>query len=221
MSQFDFGTIDPTTKSGTVLAADLNSFRNALNSCHSGTVRPAYAVAKTIWVNDAINPWTVYMYDGVDDIVLGTVNTITNVFTAIFAQASANDFAIGTRLTFIQAAAPTGWTIDATMNDKVIRIDSAAGGGTGGTWAISGLTTTIATHALTGPENGPHTHTVPGDGTAPAISSYASQTNTFNNNNITTSSSGSGTPHGHPGSTTTGDATWRPAHVNAIICTKN
>lgn len=81
MSQFDFGTIDPTTKSGTALASDLNSFRTALNSCHSGSTRPTYAIAKTIWVNDATTPWVVYMYDGADDIQIGTINATTNVFT--------------------------------------------------------------------------------------------------------------------------------------------
>lgn len=80
MSQFDYGTIDPNTKSGTVLATDLNSFRDALNSAHSGTSRPSYAVAKTIWVNDASTPWVVYMYDGADDIAIGTINAATNKF---------------------------------------------------------------------------------------------------------------------------------------------
>ena len=81
MSQFDFGTMVASTKSGTAFIGDINAWRTALNSCHSGSARPTYAVAKTIWVNDAVNPWTVYMYDGVDDIILGTVNTTTNTFT--------------------------------------------------------------------------------------------------------------------------------------------
>lgn len=126
-----------------------------------------------------------------------------------------------TRLAFFQAAAPTGWTIDATLNDKLIRIDSTAGGGIGGGWAISGLVTTIAGWALTIAQMPAHTHRVGGDATAPAISLYASQTNTFNNNNITTTSEGGGLAHTHAGSTTIGDGFWRPAYVNAIICTKN
>jgi len=35
MAQYDFGTIDPNTKSGTALASDLNSWRNAVHSTHA------------------------------------------------------------------------------------------------------------------------------------------------------------------------------------------
>lgn len=129
--------------------------------------------------------------------------------------------AVGTRLTFVQAAAPTGWTVDATLNDKLIRIDSTAGGAAAGAWAISGLTTTITDTALTIAQMPAHTHTVGGDGTTPAISLYAAQTNTFNNNNITTNSTGGGATHTHANSTTVGNGAWRPAYVNAIICAKN
>lgn len=130
-------------------------------------------------------------------------------------------FPILTRLAFFQAAAPTGWTLDNTLNDKLVRIDSTAGGATGGGWSITGLTTTIAGTVLTVDQIPAHTHTVGGDATAPAISNRAGQTNTFNNNNITTNSTGGGLSHGHAGSTTTGDGAWRPAYVNAIICAKN
>lgn len=81
MSQSDFGTIVPSTKSGTQLATDLNNWRDAVHSAHKGSSRPSYATAGTFWVNDAATPWILYCYDGADDISLGTINATTNVFT--------------------------------------------------------------------------------------------------------------------------------------------
>jgi len=43
----------------------------------------------------------------------------------------------GTVICFFQAAAPTGWTQVVTQNDKVLRVVSGAGGGSGGTIATS------------------------------------------------------------------------------------
>lgn len=77
----------------------------------------------------------------------------------------------GTVMVFFQAAAPVGWTKLATQNDKALRVVSAAGGGSGGTHAVSsGLSHshTVDSHTHTGPSHthtGPsHTHTVPIDG---------------------------------------------------------
>ena len=39
----------------------------------------------------------------------------------------------GSKMLFVQATAPVGWTIDATQNNKALRVVSAAGGATGGT----------------------------------------------------------------------------------------
>lgn len=44
----------------------------------------------------------------------------------------------GTKMLFVQAAVPAGWTIDATHDDKVLRINDTEGGGTGGNWTFSG-----------------------------------------------------------------------------------
>ncbi len=57
----------------------------------------------------------------------------------------------GTVMVFWQSAAPTGWTKVATQNDKVLRVVSGTGGGTGGDWAMSSGETSSS--------NGAHTHT--------------------------------------------------------------
>lgn len=72
MSQFDFGSLDPTVVSGTVLATDLNSWRTAVHSSHKGSTPPIYAVAGMLWVDDSTTAWNLRMY------VSGTISTTSN-----------------------------------------------------------------------------------------------------------------------------------------------
>lgn len=79
MSQSDFGTIDPNSKSGPQLALDLNKFRDALNSGHRGSTRPAYAQAGMQWVRETSSTqWDLMFFDGDTDFVLRSVNPTTN-----------------------------------------------------------------------------------------------------------------------------------------------
>lgn len=72
MSQFDFGAIDEDTTSGTDLGNNiLEPWRDALNSMHSGSSRPSYAVANMLWVNTTTaNKPVLTHFDGTDDIPL-------------------------------------------------------------------------------------------------------------------------------------------------------
>jgi hypothetical protein len=71
----------------------------------------------------------------------------------------------GSVMCFFQSAAPTGWTKVTTQNDKVLRVVSGTGGGTGGVWATnSGLTSSA--------ESG-HTHTVAAHGHATNLAAAA------------------------------------------------
>ncbi|SCM71476.1 hypothetical protein KL86PLE_100228 [uncultured Pleomorphomonas sp.] len=81
MSQFDFGAIDPSSMSGTELAAALGSFRDALNSHHSGESRPSYVQEGMIWVSKAATPYTAYFFDGTTDIALFTIDPSTHAKT--------------------------------------------------------------------------------------------------------------------------------------------
>lgn len=69
------------------------------------------------------------------------------------------EFPSGTKMLFYQDTAPTGWTIQNTLNDKVVYITkgSSAGGQTGGAEHSTG-TWTQPNHNHTGPS---HTHTGP------------------------------------------------------------
>jgi microcystin-dependent protein len=66
MSQFDFGTIDPYSDDGVLLADDLNQWRDALYSMQRGSARPAFAQAGQIWVNDGAGAgaWSINVYSG-------------------------------------------------------------------------------------------------------------------------------------------------------------
>ena len=53
---------------------------NILTS-NSGIQRPSYAVAGTKWLDVSVTPWLLKIYDGTDDIILGTIDSSTHLFT--------------------------------------------------------------------------------------------------------------------------------------------
>lgn len=79
MAQYDFGTIDPNTKSGTALATDLNSWRSALHSTHSGATAPSYLVAGMLWADTTSSNYELKMYDGAQWITVGIIDATNNV----------------------------------------------------------------------------------------------------------------------------------------------
>ena len=66
----------------------------------------------------------------------------------------------GTKTNFFQASAPTGWTQDTTNNDATLRIVNGAGGGTGGSAALSNPTHSLSagSHTLSEAEMPSHVH---------------------------------------------------------------
>jgi hypothetical protein len=79
MAQYDFGTIDPNTKSGTALATDLNSYRNAVNSMHSGSSAPSYITAGMLWVDTTSANYELKLYDGAQSIPVAVIDATNNV----------------------------------------------------------------------------------------------------------------------------------------------
>lgn len=126
------------------------------------------------------------------------------------------DIPAGTKMLFYQSSAPTGWTQDVSQNDKVIRVVSGTGGGTGGTWTISGLSTDFQASNLPA-----HTHTF-GTDTVTVQSgtgaSFSLINNTGSGTQFTSSSSGAGGTHSHTISST---GAWRPSYIDVIIATRN
>ena len=133
----------------------------------------------------------------------------------------------GSKMLFRQAAAPAGWTQDTTQNDRVLRVVSGAGGGTGGSWTIAGLT--VGGTALSVAQIPSHQHFVmntdsAGDGW-PTTTDYLARnaahpeahTATAASVGLTSAAGGSGT-HTH-GLSSNGN--WRPAYADVIVCSKN
>lgn len=89
MAQFDFGNLVSPLSGQEFIDDNLEPWRDALHSLHSGTARPSYAVAGMMWLDTTTTPWVLNAYDGTDDIALGTINASTNAFTpsiALFSQ---------------------------------------------------------------------------------------------------------------------------------------
>jgi len=86
MSQFEMPTINPTTYSGTDLAADLNAWSDSVLSGNSGTSRPSYAVAGTPWYNTSTSK--LKLYDGSVDFTIPYGN-ITTYGTSLIESADA------------------------------------------------------------------------------------------------------------------------------------
>lgn len=127
-----------------------------------------------------------------------------------FAGGGSAEFASGTRLPFDQDLAPTGWTRDVSINDRVIRIVGGARTPDGGDWLITGLTIASHTHGLAG-----HNHVIPTQGGV----SYGVGSDT--------KLSGTGNTGGAIGDTdatvggVSADGIWRPAFRDMIVCQKN
>jgi len=170
--------------------------------------------------------------------------TLTAGIPAWVAASSSAVFASGTKMLFYQDTAPIGWTIDNTLDDKIVYITkgSAAGGQTGGgvhstgSWTISGFDANVGGHTLASAEMPAHTHTGPSHrhtvtsyqfvegGTnmlehticdlGSSSSSYTSYDGTGN-----TGSAGSDGSHTHAMASHNG--TWRPSAYCCIICEKD
>ena len=67
--------------------------QNVLTS-NSGIQRPSYAVAGTKWLDTSVTPWSWKMYDGTNDVALGTVNPSTHLFTPKTPLTTAGDILV-------------------------------------------------------------------------------------------------------------------------------
>jgi hypothetical protein len=171
-----------------------------------------------------------------------TVNA-KGLITAASSGAAPAEFVSGTRITFNQTAAPTGWTKSTSDDNKALRVVT----GTVGTGGSVGFTTALATPTVTGSTSisvsisgttgattlttaqiPSHTHTVQTVSNCGALNravggSFAAFSS-FN-----TGSTGGGGSHDHSfsgsgsgsGSLTSGVATINVAYVDVIIAQKN
>lgn len=64
----------------------------------------------------------------------------------------------GAIMVFYQSSVPTQWSLISTQHDKILRVTTGAGGGSGGTFGLSGTITLAHTHSI---GTNTHTHSVP------------------------------------------------------------
>ncbi|MET3602023.1 hypothetical protein [Martelella mangrovi] len=91
MTQYENVTIDPTVTNGSQLAANINSWRKAALTLHSGVERPSYASAGTMWISTASSPWKLCVYDGTDDVVIGELKPDAHDFVSAGGTDYTND----------------------------------------------------------------------------------------------------------------------------------
>lgn len=108
--QYDYGTINPSKTSGGALALMLNNSRDASQSSHSGATRPAYAKAGMPWLDTSVVPWKYWMYDGADDILIGTFDTAANVFSPVVASSNISDASVVGKAVLVASSAASAQT---------------------------------------------------------------------------------------------------------------
>ena len=133
----------------------------------------------------------------------------------------------GTKMLFYQDTAPTGWTIQSTLDDKLVYVTkgSAAGGQTGGgvhssgSWTISGFSANVGDHTLTTAEIPSHTHPQVAQWIAGGGAAGAAYWEIEGHYELNTGATGGGGAHNHPMASHNG--TWRPAAYCCIVCSRD
>ena len=152
------------------------------------------------------------------------VNANTAAISGLEGELSAPT---GTSMVFVNTSSPSGWTFDASQNDRVLRVTSteANGGATGGSWTIAGLTG--GAHTLTVAQMPSHDHddltgARSGDDDNPDPGTYLFTNNSGSGNitfvNTSIGNTGGGGSHSH---TVTQDGSWRPSYQDVIVCIKD
>ncbi|WP_020474250.1 hypothetical protein [Zavarzinella formosa] len=83
MSQHDMSIAN---QGNAALRGDLNNALQALASTSKGNSRPSTAYAGQLWIDDntpSSTLWTLFAYDGTDDIEIGQIDITNNVFTPL------------------------------------------------------------------------------------------------------------------------------------------
>lgn len=81
--------------SGAQLVSNLEDWRDSLHSMHSGTVRPDYVLPQMMWIDTSATPWVLKVFQGSDDIIMGTLDPTTLNFTPSSLSVAYSAFPIG------------------------------------------------------------------------------------------------------------------------------
>jgi hypothetical protein len=165
----------------------------------------------------------------------GTTLTFNDATTQ--TTAAVNPIPASTVMLFYQNAAPTGWTIVATQNNKALRVVSSAGGVSGGSvafstafasQAVSGSVGTSGATTLSISQMPSHDHSgnyIAGGGSGATGASFPAygfraDGETYGGSSVTPQ--GGGSSHTHGGGTFTGTAiNLAVQYIDVIIASKN
>lgn len=214
------GSSYPAVSSTTIESAKFNAVIDDINSEISRSI--ASDGQTTITADIPLNSNTI---TGIRDASASGEPVEYDQYLAGLASVSGDGFEAGTEMIFIQAAAPTGWTINSGITDRQLYINTASGGSTGGSDNPL-LMDKVPSHthtATTSSSQVSHAHTfLTYSGTTGVVSRV---TGALNNGAAFSSVQ---TEFATPAitSTTTVNANssadvWEPKYVTGIICSKD
>lgn len=122
-------------------------------------------------------------------------------------------FPVNTTTIFAQAAPPAGWSLSVAHHDQLLRVVNTSGGGQGGDWTVSGLTT--QDHTLTEAEMPLHNHSFDWRTAASSAFTGPGGNGWGGDTPSTTGGKGGSQPHNHGAVQSTG--AWRPAYTDVVI----
>lgn len=130
MSQTIWSTIVPSSTSGNQLAQYLNDFKEAMVSSMSGTSRPSELDAGGLWMDTSADPtWTLNVFDGVQDIVLLTIDTTSGIAGSSVAESL---------FEIIKVSADTASPILSLLKERIINNGQVLSGDYVGTIQMKG-----------------------------------------------------------------------------------
>lgn len=159
----------------------------------------------------------------------GLTSNAQDQFDALGVRVDALEVALsapsGTAMLFYQATAPTGWTIDTTNNNTMLRVVSSAGGVSFTTGDSPILMDKVPLHNHTGTtdSDGSHTHTVLGGYNAHdncTYSSFSGASTTCGQRSGVASTEGAHT-HTITTDNNAGGANWTPNYSSVLVCVKS
>ena len=198
--QSNGSTVLALTSSGVTVTGTLNVSGSPISVSAGGTG----AASQTAYAVLAGGTTSTGAYQSVASVGTSGQVLMSNGAGALptFQTISTQAFPSGTKMSFYQTAAPTGWTKDTTaaLNDAILRIVTGDAGVTGGSTAFStwAAVTSTSSYTLATADIPSHSHNVNTflntSGGANTVSVYNQQTNAVS---LTTSSTGGGGGHSH------------------------